>query len=135
MTPSPIAMGTIKAMIDAIKDIIVKCQSAHEMSVYITQQGELWQLASKPQGGLANKCNKGVMRTLYHDNTHPATTIFVKGASITMGQAQQIQITIRRSSKQEISGRLAILMPQISCDKNLRTTTKHEIKNSCKTIK
>jgi hypothetical protein len=46
-----------------------------------------------------------------------------------------MQTTIRRSSKQENSGRLEIFMPQISWDKNSRTTTKHEIKNLCKTIK
>jgi hypothetical protein len=46
---------------DAINAIIVKRQSAHEMSVPLMQQGEPWQLASEPQGGLANKHNKGVV--------------------------------------------------------------------------
>jgi hypothetical protein len=54
--PSLIAMDLFNA-------IIVKRQSAHETSIPLMQQGELWQLALEPQGGLANERNKGVMRT------------------------------------------------------------------------
>ncbi len=56
--PSMIAM-------DAINAIIVKRQSAHETSVRLTQRGELWRWALEPQGGLADKRNKGVVRTLW----------------------------------------------------------------------
>ncbi len=49
---------------NAISTIIVKCQSAHETSVPLMQQGEPWQLALEPQGDLANERNKGIMRTL-----------------------------------------------------------------------
>jgi hypothetical protein len=48
---------------DAIDAIIVKHQSAYKMSVPLMQQEEPLQLAMEPQGGLANICNKGVMRT------------------------------------------------------------------------
>ncbi len=50
---------------DTIDAIIVKRQSAHKTSVLLTRQGEPWQLASEPQGGLANKHNKGIVRTLW----------------------------------------------------------------------
>jgi hypothetical protein len=46
-----------------INAIIVKRQSAHKMSVPLMQQGELWRSASEPQGGLADKPNKGVVKT------------------------------------------------------------------------
>jgi hypothetical protein len=55
--PSLIAMDTINA-------IIVKRQSAHETSVLLMRQEEPWQLASEPQGGLADERNKGIVRTL-----------------------------------------------------------------------
>jgi hypothetical protein len=68
--PSMIAM-------DAINAIIVKPQSTHETSVWLTQQGEPWQWASEPQGRFADERDKGVMRTLWvsqqyssRDNNH-----------------------------------------------------------------
>jgi hypothetical protein len=51
-------------MMDAINAIIVKHLSAHKMSAPLTQQGELWQSASEPQGGLNDEHNKDVMKTL-----------------------------------------------------------------------
>ncbi len=51
-------------MMDTIDAIIVKHQSAHKTSVPLMQRGKPWQLASEPQGGLADKCIKGIMRTL-----------------------------------------------------------------------
>ncbi len=62
---------------DKIDAIIVKCQNAHKTSAPLMQQGEPWQSASEPQGGLADKHDKGVMRTLWvsqqyssHDDNH-----------------------------------------------------------------
>jgi hypothetical protein len=50
--------------------------------------------------------------------------IIVKGASIAVMQAQQMQPITRRSSKRETSGRLGIFMPQISCNKNIENNNK-----------
>jgi hypothetical protein len=60
----------------------------------------------------------------YHNDTHPTTTIIVKGASIAVTQVQQMQPITRRSSKQETSGRLGIFMPQISHDENVKNNNK-----------
>ena len=56
-------------------------------------------------------------RCEYHDDTLPATTIIVKGASIAATQAQQTQPWARRPSKQETLGRLVKFMPYVSCNK------------------
>jgi hypothetical protein len=56
MNPSLIAMDMINA-------IIVKRQSAHKTSIPLTRQGEPWQSTSEPQGSLADKRNKDIMRT------------------------------------------------------------------------
>jgi hypothetical protein len=55
-------------------------------------------------------------------------TIIVKGASIAATEARQMQTKIRRSSKQETSGRLGIFMPQISHDKNVKNNKKTQDK-------
>jgi hypothetical protein len=52
------------------------------------------------------------------------TTIFVKGASIAATKARRTQTTIRRSSKQETSGRLGIFMPQIPRDEIVKNNNK-----------
>ncbi len=85
---------------------------------------------AKPQGGLANKCNKGIMRTSWisrqyssRDDNHCQRSIYHCNASAT-------NTTTRRSSKQETSGRLGIFIPQISRDKNVKNNKKHAIKNS-----
>ncbi len=50
---------------DAINTIIVKRQSTQGMSVQLTRQGEPWQWALEPQGGLADERDKWVVRTLW----------------------------------------------------------------------
>jgi hypothetical protein len=79
---------------------------------------------AKPQGGLADKHDKGVVRTLCvsrryssHDNNHHQRSINCRNASAK-------NTTTRRSSKQEISGRLGIFMLQISRDKNVKNNKK-----------
>ncbi len=52
-------------------------------------------------------------RREYHDDTHPATTIIVTGASNAGTQARRMQ-NKKRHSKQETLGRLGKIMPQIS---------------------
>jgi hypothetical protein len=52
-------------MMDAADAIIVKHQSAHERSVHLTLWREPCWLALEPQGGLANKRDKGIGRTLW----------------------------------------------------------------------
>ncbi len=81
---------------DAIDAIIVKHQSPHETFVRITRRGELWQLASKPQGGLADKRDKGVVRTLWvswwyssRDNNLCQRSINNRNASTTNANSNQ----------------------------------------------
>ncbi len=112
-------------VMDAIDAIIVKCQSAHETCVPLMQRGEPWQSTSEPQGGLADNATKASWgRHEYHKDTHPATTIIIKGASIAATQMQRMQPITRRSSKWETSGRLGIFMPQISRDENTKNNNK-----------
>jgi hypothetical protein len=49
---------------DEINAFIVMGKSALETRAPPMQQGESWQSSLEPQGGLANKHNKGIMRTL-----------------------------------------------------------------------
>ncbi len=110
---------------DTINPIIVMHKSALETRAPLTQQGEPWWSALELQGGLADKCDKGIVRCCeYHDDTHPPTTIIVKGAPITTTKVQHTQPRTRRSSKRETSGRLGIFMPQISCDENVKMSNK-----------
>jgi hypothetical protein len=77
----------------------------------------------------------------YHNDTHPATTIIVTGASITAMQVWWLPPWTRRPPKQETSGRLGKFMPLISrnkcginnktCKKELVSRTKNEAAVSC----
>jgi hypothetical protein len=51
-------------------------------------------------------------------------TIIVKGASIAMMQAQQLQPRTRRYYKEETSGRSGKFMPQVSRDENVEFSIK-----------
>ncbi len=74
---------------DAINAIIVKHQSTHETSVLLMSRGEPWQSHKAALPTNETKASWG--RCEYHDNTHPAMTIIVKGASIAATQARQTQ--------------------------------------------
>ncbi len=109
-----------------INAIIVRCQSVHKTSVPLTRRGRPWQSALKPQGSLANKYNKCIMKALYHNNTSPAMTIIVTGASITTIQAQQMQEedTLHRKAQAD----RANTCPRSSAT-NMESTTKLHKKN------
>jgi hypothetical protein len=53
----------------------------------------------------------------YHEDTHPATTIIITGASNTVTQAGQMQ-NKKRHSTQITADRLGKIMPQISRDEH-----------------
>ncbi len=112
--------------IDAIKAIIVKRQSAHKTSILLMQQGEPWQSHKVALQTNATKSSWGCCE--YHDDTHPATTIIVKGASIAATQAQQTQQPggpLNR--KPQVNWAYSCLRSPAM--RTSRTTTKHAIKN------
>ncbi len=123
--PSLIAM-------DAIDAIIVKYQSAHEMSVLLMQRGEPWQ---SHKAALPMNATKTLWeRREYHDDTHPVTTIIVKGASIAVMQAQRTQQPggpLNRKPQAD----WAYSCLKSPATRTLRTTTKHAMKNSRRTNK
>ncbi len=117
--PSLIAM-------DAINAIIVKRQSAHETSVLLMQWGEPWQ---SHKAALPTNATKALWEHCeYHNDTHPATTIIIKGASIAATQAQQTQQTggpLNRKPQAD----WAYSCLRSPATRMSRTTIKHAIKN------
>jgi hypothetical protein len=73
---------------DAINAIIVMHQSAHEMNPpYATRKAVA--ISLKATRRPRQQTQQGHRE--YHNNTHPATTIIVTGASIATTQAQRTQ--------------------------------------------
>jgi hypothetical protein len=117
-------MGTTKAITDRNgHDQCHHCEapkrSQDERPSTVTRRA-----VAKPQGGLADKRDKGVVRMLCvslryssHDDNHHQRSIKRRNASAK-------NTTTSRSSKQETSGRLGIFMPQISRDKNVKNNNK-----------
>ncbi len=71
----------------------------------------------------------------YHNNTNPATTIIITDATIAATKARQTQPWTRRSSKQKPQADLANSCLRSPATRTLRSTTKHTIKNSQKSMK
>ncbi len=120
LKPSLIAM-------DVINPIIVKRQSAHKTSVLLMGQGEPWwsHKAALPR----NATKASWERCEYHDDTHPAMTIIVKGASIAAMQVGQIQrpgVPLNRKPQAD----WAYSCLRSPAMRTLRTTIKQAMKNS-----
>ncbi len=82
-----------------------------------TQWGRPWQSASKPQGGLADKCNKCVMRLSWLSWQYSSCDNNYCHRSINCCNASTIDAR-RRHSTRETLGRLGKFMPQISCNEH-----------------
>ncbi len=117
-------MGLIKAITDRNG-----CNQRHHCEAPKRSRDERSSKATrravvKPQGGFADKRDKGVVRTLWvswryssRDNNHCQRSVDCRNASAK-------NTTTSRSSKQETSGRLGIFMPQISRDENIENNNK-----------
>ncbi len=117
--PSLIAMDTINA-------IIVKRQSAHETSVLLMRQGEPWQSHKAALPTNPTKVLWGHRE--YHYDTHPATAIIVKGASIAATQVQQTQ-QLGGPLNRKPQADWAYSCLRSPATRTSRTTIKHAMKN------
>ncbi len=111
---------------DGINAIIMKCQSTHKTSILLMQWGEPWQ---RHKAASPTNATKGSWEhSEYHNDTHPTTTIIVKGASITAMQARQTQQPggpLNR--KPQVDWAYSCLRSPVT--RTSRTTIKHTMKN------
>ncbi len=111
---------------DMINAIIVKCQSTHKTSFLLMQQGEPWQSHKAASPTIATKALWEYCE--YHDNTHPAMTIIVKGASIATTHVQQRQQPgVPLNRKPQVDWAYSCL--RSPARRTSRTTIKHAMKN------
>ncbi len=124
-------MGTIKAITDCDGHNQHHYCEAQNFSQDKRPPNATRRAMAKPQGGLADKCNKGVVRTSWVSRQYSSCNDNHCQRKVDCRNASATSTTTRRSSKKETSGRLGIFMPQISHNKKRtsRTTKKHTIKN------
>ncbi len=129
MTPLPIAMGTIKAITDCDgrnqrHHCEVPKRSRDEHPTNATRRA-----VAKPQGGLADKRDKGIVRTSWVSWQYSSRNDNHHQRSVNRCNASATKRTTRRSSKQETSGRLGISCLRSPATRTSRTTIKHAMKN------